>query len=64
MLLVRQVGMVVGPAGILFLQKINFKIGSVTVDKYSSAGLVLAVCWKRFHEHAARLVNVRQFCGL
>ena len=51
MLLVRQAGMVVGPAGIILLQKINFKIGFVTVDKYSSAGLVLAVCWKRFHGH-------------
>lgn len=45
MLLIRQTGMVVGPAGVLLLNKVHFMMGPIIIDKYSSAGFILAICW-------------------
>jgi len=49
LLLVRQAGMVAGPMLVFGLEKMDFYIGAVHVDKYSSPGFVLAVFWERVY---------------
>lgn len=41
----RQVGLIVGPAFNLFLHSLDFKIGRVTVNEYTSPGLLMAAIW-------------------
>lgn len=41
----RQVGLIVGPAFNLFLHSLDFNIGNVNVNEYTSPGLLMAVIW-------------------
>lgn len=41
----RQVGLIVGPAFNLFLHSLDFNIGRVTVNEYTSPGLLMVAIW-------------------
>lgn len=45
LLLIRQIGLILGPAATLILQPLKFYVGSIPVNIYNSPGFLMAILW-------------------